>query len=120
MFVVEQAEYTVAMCITDVCAGRGFLYTTVCSHLAPKMGNSKRHFFFSSFSFKGRKQEESLNPLQGCIKSNSFEAWGSLACSPVSPEKSQGMRADANSLIYVISRSWILTLLAPTRTFEKK
>lgn len=80
----------------------------------------KTAFFSSSSSFKGRKQEESLNPLQGCIKSNSFEAWGSLACSPVSPEKSQGMRADANSLIYVISRSWILTLLAPTRTFEKK
>ena len=118
MFIVEQAEYTVAMCITDVCAGRGFLYTTGGSHLSPKRGNSKRHFYFSSF--KGRKQEENLNPLQGCIKSNSFEAWGSLACNPVYLEKNQGMRADANSLIYVISRSWILTLLAPTRTFEKR
>ena len=80
----------------------------------------KTAFFSSSSSFKGRKQEESLNPLQGCIKSNSFEAWGSLACNPVYLEKNQGMRADANSLIYVISQSWILTLLAPTRTFEKR
>lgn len=83
-----------AMCITDVCAGRGFLYTIVCSGLSPKMGNSNRHFYF----FKGRKQE-SLNPLQGCIKLDSvkLEACGSMACSLASPKKNHGMRADAIS-----------------------
>lgn len=104
------------MCITDVCAGRGFLYTIVCSHLSPKMGNSNRHFYF----FKGRKQEESLNPLQRCIKLDSPEASGSLACSLVSPKKNHGMPADVNSSIYIMSGSQVLSLLAPKNNIKKK
>ena len=113
MFIVEQAEDTVAMCITDVCAGRGFLYTIVCSQLSPKMGNSNRHFYL--YFFKGRKQEESLHPLQRCIKLDSPEAWGSLARSLFSPKKNHGMPTDVNSSTYIMSGSQVFSLLAPQK-----
>lgn len=98
------------------CVCREFLYTIVCSHLSPKMGNSNRHFYF----FKGRKQEESLNPLQRCMKLDSPEASGSLACSLVSPKKNHGMPADVNSSIYIMSGSQVLSLLAPKNNIKKK
>lgn len=98
------------------CVCREFLYTIVCSHLSPKMGNSNRHFYF----FKGRKQEESLNPLQRCMKLDSPEASGGLACSLVSPKKNHGMPADVNSSIYIMSGSQVLSLLAPKNNIKKK